>query len=157
MFQFLIQRGMWWDATLSSVSIEWRGHSIQQIDWSNAFWCKKNYYTVFFASVWVCGGWCVTLSAAGGRPREGWCGRGCPAAWGCPQCELYSTSFHKAANAIITIFFLCAHMKWWLHTTCFQKYHFIKTWHVQGTTVKQEIRHFSGLPGHLIFFYPFSF
>lgn len=59
MFQFLKWVCMWWDATLRSVSIEWRGHSAQQDDWGSVFWCKKkkHYYSMFFASLWACGGW----------------------------------------------------------------------------------------------------
>lgn len=63
------------------------------------------------------------LSAARGRPHEGWCGRGCPAVWGCPWCVLqaYCTSFHKTADAMIRLFFLCAYMNRWRYRNKFKK------------------------------------
>lgn len=47
---------MWWDATLSSVSIESRGHSAKLNDWNIAFWLKKKKLLqwVFFYPVCVC-------------------------------------------------------------------------------------------------------
>lgn len=125
MFQFLIWVCMWWDATLRSVSIEWRDHSAQQNDWGSVFWCKKkkHYYTVFFASLWACGGWylafCQQLEEGHMRVVVG---GDAPQCGGVPGVYFRPTAHISTKRRMQWLgCFLCAYKNWWWYRNKFKK------------------------------------
>ena len=125
MFQFLKWVCMWWDATLRSVSIEWRGHSAQQDDWGSVFWCKKkHYYSMFFASLWACGGWylafCQQLEE--GHMRVG-VGGDAPLCGGVPGVYFRPTAHLSTKQRMqwLGCFFVCAYMNRWRYRNKFKK------------------------------------